>query len=570
MDTLRIAGGQLDLTVGDLEGNRARIATAMEWAEDRGADVLLLPELAVTGYPPDDLLLRPDFIDENLAVLESLAEHSGETVSVVGFVDRAEEEPPRLDDARPRNVANAVALLCRGQVRGIYHKALLPNYGVFDEDRYFVPGGAETVLFDIAGMAVGVSVCEDIWVPDGPPSLQANAGARLLLNVNGSPYHIGKGEERASLLSGQAARFGLPLVYVNRVGGQDELVFDGQSMIFDSAGRLVFRARQFVEQMFVVDLPLPSTGDVGPVIPARPEPRVEQPNVPAPEVAEALTEDEEGYTAVVPALGDYVRKNGFREVVIGLSGGIDSALTAALAVDALGPDSVWGVAMPSPYSSEGSVRDAEDLTKRLGCRFSVLGIDDAFAAYRRLLAPHFEGTESGVAEENLQARIRGAVLMALSNKFGGMVAATGNKSEMAVGYATLYGDMVGGYAVLKDVLKTRVYRLARWRNAKGEVIPPASIEKPPSAELRPDQLDSDSLPPYEVLDPILEAYVERDESVQQIVSTGAVLDTVIRVTTLFDNNEYKRRQAPPGVKITKKAFGKDRRLAITRRGLTER
>jgi len=570
MDMLRIAGGQLDLTVGDLEGNRARIATAMEWAEDRGADVLLLPELAVTGYPPDDLLLRPDFIEENLAVLESLAEHSGETVSVVGFVDRAEEEPPQLDDARPRNVANAVALLCRGQVRGIYHKALLPNYGVFDEDRYFVPGGAETVLFDIAGMAVGVSVCEDIWVPDGPPSLQADAGARVLLNVNGSPYHIGKGEERASLLSGQAARFGLPLVYVNRVGGQDELVFDGQSMIFDSVGRLVFRARQFVEQMFVVDLPLPPTGGVGPVIPARPEPRVEQPNVPAPEVAEALTEDEEVYTALVTALGDYVRKNGFREVVIGLSGGIDSALTAAVAVDALGPDSVWGVAMPSPYSSEGSVRDAEDLTKRLGCRFSVLGIDDVFAAYRRLLAPHFEGTESGVAEENLQARIRGAVLMALSNKFGGMVAATGNKSEMAVGYATLYGDMVGGYAVLKDVLKTRVYRLARWRNAKGEVIPPASIEKPPSAELRPEQLDSDSLPPYEVLDPILEAYVERDESVQQIASTGAVLDTVSQVATLVDNNEYKRRQAPPGVKITKKAFGKDRRLAITRRGLTER
>lgn len=570
MDTLRIAGGQLDLTVGDLDGNRARIATAMDWAEDHGADVLLLPELAVTGYPPDDLLLRPDFIDENLAALDALAEYSRETVSVVGFVDRSEEEPPQLDDAQPRNVANAVALLCRGKVRGIYHKALLPNYGVFDEDRYFVPGGAETVLFDISGMAVGVSVCEDIWVPDGPPSLQAGAGARVLLNVNGSPYHIGKGEERARLLSGQAERFGLPLVYVNRVGGQDELVFDGQSMIFDSAGRLVFRARQFVEHMFVIDLPLPPVEAGGPVIPARPEPRVEQPKVPAAEVAEALTEDEEVYAALVTALGDYVRKNGFHEVVIGLSGGIDSALTAAVAVDALGPDSVWGVAMPSPYSSEGSLRDAEDLTKRLGCRFSTLRIDDIFTDYRALLAPHFEGTESGVAEENLQARIRGAVLMALSNKFGGMVAATGNKSEMAVGYATLYGDMVGGYAVLKDVLKTRVYRLARWRNAKGQVIPPASIEKPPSAELRPDQLDTDSLPPYEVLDPILEAYVERDESVQQIVSAGAEIDTVIRITTLVDNNEYKRRQAPPGVKITKKAFGKDRRLAITRRGLTER
>ncbi len=564
MASLRIAGAQLNVVVGDLEGNGNRIGEAMTWAEEAGADVLLLPELAITGYPPEDLLLRKAFVDGNLEVLDDLAARSGETVVVVGFVDRAEEEPPRLDDAVERRTANAAALLAGGEVRAVYHKALLPNYGVFDEDRYFVPGPADGRLFDVGGAAVGVSICEDIWVPDGAPAAQAGAGAQVLVNINGSPYHLGKGAERVELLSGQARRFGLPLVYLNLVGGQDELVFDGQSMAFDGEGNMLFRAGQFTEEQFLLDLELPERRTGVETIPVRvaersgPLPRADVAGV-----AASLDPDEEIYAALRLGLADYVRKNGFSGVVVGLSGGIDSALTTAIAVDALGPDAVRTVAMPGPYNSPESLQDAAEVARRLGCRFDVVGIDGVFEAYRHALAAVFEGTAEGVAEENLQARSRGAILMAVSNKFGGMVLATGNKSEMAVGYATLYGDMAGGFAVLKDVFKTRVYRLAAWRNKQGPVIPDTVMNKPPSAELRPDQVDTDSLPPYEVLDALLERYVEADESVETIIAGGADPATARRVAAMVDGNEYKRRQAAPGVKITRKAFGRDRRLPIT-------
>jgi NAD+ synthase (glutamine-hydrolysing) len=549
MTHLRVAGAQLNPVVGDLDGNAELIRDAMAWAENEQADVLLVPELALTGYPPEDLLLRRAFVERNLAVLQELAEESGRTATVVGFVDWA-DEPRADDDSMERHVANAAAVLAGGRIQGTYHKCLLPNYGVFDEQRYFAHGTEPGKLFEIAGVPVGVSICEDIWTPDGPPSLQARAGARVLLNINGSPYHQGRGSERAALLAGEAERSNVPVVYVNMVGGQDELVFDGQSMVFAAGGGLLYRAPQFEEERFVVDVPVADGADADGL---------------QPETADVLGHEAEVYQALVVGLRDYVRKNGFREVVIGLSGGIDSALTAAIAVDALGPDAVWGVTMPARYSSEGSVGDSEVLARNLGCRFDEIAIDDIFSGFLEALAPSFEGTDPNVAEENLQARIRGAILMALSNKFGGMVVATGNKSEMAVGYATLYGDMAGGYAVLKDVFKTVVYRLSEWRNRDGEVIPRSIIEKAPSAELRPDQKDSDSLPDYDLLDAILEPYIEHDESAEALIAAGFDEATVRRVTRMVDRNEYKRRQAAPGVRITKKAFGKDRRLPITNR-----
>ncbi len=563
MTYLRVAGAQLNPTVGDLDGNAALIREAMAWAEEKQADVLLVPELALTGYPPEDLLLRRAFVERNLEVLHDLAHSSGRTATVVGFVDWADEPQPD-DDSMERHVANAAAVLADGRIQGIYHKCLLPNYGVFDEQRYFAHGTEPGMLFEISGVPVGVSICEDIWTPDGPPSVQVDAGARILLNINGSPYHKGRGTERAALLAREAERSNVPVVYVNMVGGQDELVFDGQSMVFAAGGELFYRAAQFEEERFVVDVPV-ADGAAPTVSAAMAGHGVADGGGPQEDSAEVLGEAAEVYQALVVGLRDYVRKNGFREVVIGLSGGIDSALTAAIAVDALGPDAVWGVTMPARYSSEGSISDSEALARNLGCRFDEIAIDPIFSGFLEALAPSFDGTEPNVAEENLQARIRGAILMALSNKFGGMVVATGNKSEMAVGYATLYGDMAGGYAVLKDVFKTLVYRLSEWRNRSGEVIPRSIIDKPPSAELRPDQKDSDSLPDYDLLDSILEPYIEHDESAEAIVAAGFDAATVARVTRMVDRNEYKRRQAAPGVRITKKAFGKDRRLPITNR-----
>jgi len=562
-----VAGAQLNLVVGDLEGNHDRIARAMMWAEEQSADVLLFPELAITGYPPEDLLIRPAFVQANLDVLRRLAALAGDVVSVVGFADRVGPVADPLEDAAVRCVANAAALLYRGEVRGVYRKVLLPNYGVFDEDRYFVPGREPARIWDVGGVPVGVSICEDIWILDGPPTHQAAAGARVLLNINASPYHTVKAEERAALLAAQACRSGVPVVYVNLVGGQDELVFEGDSMVFDASGELLYRAAEFQEERFVVDTPLGALrAPGGAVVTIRDDLLIDRSVRPIPESAPRLEPEEaEIYQALVTGLRDYVRKNGFTQVVLGLSGGIDSALSAAVAADALGPEVVWGVAMPTRFSSEGSVLDAKDLAERLGIRFDVIPIDDTFAAFLSALDPTFSGTGFGVAEENLQARIRGAIVMALSNKFGHMVVTTGNKSEVAVGYATLYGDMAGGYSVLKDVFKTLVYRLAEWRNTEGEVIPRSIIDKAPSAELRPNQKDGDSLPPYGLLDEILARYVEEDRSVQDIISDGFDADLVVRVAGLVDHNEYKRRQAAPGVRITRKAFGKDRRLPITNR-----
>jgi NAD+ synthase (glutamine-hydrolysing) len=562
-DVLRVAGAQLDLVVGDLEGNRRRIADAMVWAESRQADVLLLPELAVAGYPPEDLVLRDEFVQGNVDAVRSLARQSGSTVTIVGFVDPTTEDT--IDDAVPREVANAAAVLCGGEIKGVYHKVLLPNYAVFDEDRYFARGADPSGIWIVSGIPVGISICEDIWVPEGPPTRQAESGARILLNINASPYHMDKAEERFALLSARARRSGVPVVYVNLVGGQDELVFEGDSMVLDDRGDLLYRAAEFREERFVVDVPLPPARRVTaaartvreePVPDRAPLPPLVYPTRLEPEEAEV-------YTALVTGLRDYVHKNGFGKVVLALSGGIDSAVATAIAVDALGSENVRGVGMPTRFSSDGSVSDARLLAERLGIRFDLIPIDDIFAGFLDALDDVFGDTPFGVAEENLQARIRGAVVMGISNKYGEMVVTTGNKSEMAVGYATLYGDMAGGFAVLKDVFKLLVYRLAEWRNRDGEVIPRSIIDKPPSAELRLDQRDTDSLPPYSILDPILERYVERDWSVDEIVADGFDRETVARIAQLVDRNEYKRRQAAPGVRISRKAFGKDRRLPIT-------
>lgn len=560
--SLRVAGAQLDLIVGDLPGNETKITHVMEWAEEQEADVLLLPELAIPGYPPEDLVLRDGFVDENLAVLKRLAQNSGSTATVVGFVDRL-DEGQLDDDSRPRDVTNAAAIIAGGEIRGIHHKMLLPTYGVFDEGRYFAEGRLPLTLHSVGGVVCGISICEDIWDSDGPPTGQAVGGAEVLLNINGSPYHIGKSVERLAMLTDRAVAGSVYVVYVNAVGGQDELVFDGASLVIGPTGELIHRSPQFVEDRFVVDLPV--EGHPIPLLPVVAVNGERPTSVSTAErtVADVLGEFEEIYEALCAGLFGYVTKNGFDEVVVGLSGGIDSALTAAIAVDSLGPDAVRGITMPSRYSSSGSVDDSYELAKNLGIRIDTVAIEDLFSGYLGALDSLFSDAPENVAEENIQARIRGTILMAVSNKFGGMVVATGNKSEMAVGYATLYGDMAGGYAVLKDVYKTMVYDLARWRNTRGFVIPKATIDKPPSAELRADQLDSDSLPPYPLLDEILYRYIELDRTVDEIVADEYDEALAFKIASMVDRNEYKRRQAAPGVRITQKAFGRDRRLPIT-------
>jgi NAD+ synthase (glutamine-hydrolysing) len=543
---VRIALGQVNLTVGDLEGNVEKLAAWTSEATGNGADLVCFPELAITGYPPEDLVLRAAFVDDNLEAVEELARRTADGCAVlVGFVDRS-----------ARGLHNAAGLLRGGLVEARYHKHRLPNYGVFDEQRYFVPGGAGC-SFRLADSTLGISVCEDAWKP-GPPFDEYAGNVKVIPNINGSPYHRRKTHERLEVCAARARETGAWIVYVNLVGGQDELVFDGGSLIVSPQGDLVWHAAAFEEDMLVVDIP----GDDGQVPAGRtelPDPSRE----PWPEGAEEV------YRALVLGLGDYVRKNGFREVLVGLSGGIDSSMTATLAADALGPESVRALAMPSKYSSPESVEDADEVAGRLGVRIDHIPIASVFDAYLDALSEAFAGTESGVAEENLQARIRGNYLMALSNKFGSLVLATGNKSEMAVGYSTLYGDLAGGFAPLQDVPKTLVYELARWRNKQTDLapIPDRVLEKPPSAELRPGQLDTDALPPYDALDPILEAYVEEDRSSEEIVAQGADPQLVQRVVSMVDRAEYKRRQAPPGVKITPKAFGRDRRIPITNRYL---
>ena len=550
---VRIALGQVNTTVGDLDGN---VELMVRWAHEAakaGADLVCFPELAITGYPPEDLVLRPEFVRDNLRALADLAsETAGGCPVLVGYVDRTE-----------RGLHNAAALLAGGEVRARYFKVKLPNYGVFDEARTFVPGDAACPV-RLGSSALGLSICEDAWRPGMPWTEYGRLRTAVIPNINASPYHLRKTAERLEVCRDRARETGAWIVYVNAVGGQDELVFDGGSLVVAPDGTLAWHAAAFEEDLLVVDLDVPHLPESypGPSV-AGPAEKAEGPDPSRPPLPEG---DEEVYRALVLGLGDYVRKNGFREVVLGLSGGIDSALVATLAADALGPGAVRALAMPSPFSSAGSVSDAVDVAKRLGIRIDEVRIDAVFAAYREALADLFAETEEGVAEENLQARIRGNLLMALSNKFGSLVLATGNKSEMAVGYSTLYGDLAGGFAPIKDVPKTLVYRLARWRDAHGEPgepIPETVLEKPPSAELRPDQRDIDSLPAYDDLDPIVEAYVEDDLGPEEIVAQGHDRAVVERVVSMIDRAEYKRRQAPPGVKITPKAFGRDRRLPIT-------
>jgi len=534
---VRIALGQIDPTVGDLDGNVDLMIAWASRATEAGADVVVFPELALTGYPPEDLVLRSAFVDDNLAALERLAKETAGGCSVVtGFVDRTDA-----------GIHNAAALLANGEVVARYHKVKLPNYGVFDEQRTFVAGEAECAV-RLAGSELGLSVCEDAWAPGPPFDAYARRKTPVILNINGSPYHRGKAGERIEICRDRALETNAWIVYVNAVGGQDELVFDGGSIVTAPDGTLRHRARVFDEDLLIVDI-----DEDGSFADERPE---------WPE------EPEDVYRALVLGLGDYARKNGFADVVLGLSGGVDSAFVATLAVDALGHGAVRTIAMPSRYSSLESLEDAAEIARRLGIRLDVIGIDEIFSAYLAALEEPFRGTEPGTAEENLQARIRGALLMAISNRFGSLVLATGNKSEYAVGYATLYGDMAGGFAPIKDVPKTLVYELVRWRNAQGPdegPIPERVVAKPPSAELRPDQKDTDSLPPYEVLDPIVEAYVEDDRSPEDIVAEGADPDLVEHIVTMIDRAEYKRRQAAPGIKITPKAFGRDRRMPITNR-----
>jgi NAD+ synthase (glutamine-hydrolysing) len=550
---VRIALGQINTTVGDIPGNVERMVGAAVEATGAGADLICFPELAVTGYPPEDLVLRDDFVRANLDALNELAERTaGGSAVLTGFVDRTEA-----------GLHNAGGLLAGGRVVARYHKMKLPNYGVFDEKRYFVPGTAGCSV-RVASSALGISVCEDIWAPGAPFDGYARERVKVIPSINASPYHRDKSYERLEMCRARARETGAWIVYVNAVGGQDELVFDGGSMVVSPDGELAWHARVFQEDVLVVDLDLaPAPADFspnGPWVPAMPKPTLPDPFRPSwPDSTEGV------YRALVLGLGDYVRKNGFKEVVIGLSGGIDSAFTATLAADALGPEAVRTVAMPSPFSSSESLEDAAEVADRLGVRLDRIPIDDVFTAYLTALHDVFAGTDEGVAEENLQARIRGNLLMALSNKFGSLVLTTGNKSELAVGYSTLYGDMAGGFAPIKDVPKTLVYELGRWRNARGAraPIPERVMTKAPTAELRPDQKDTDSLPPYDVLDRVLEAYVEEDRSPEEIVGAGMDPELVDRVVSMVDRAEYKRRQAPPGVKITPKAFGRDRRVPIT-------
>jgi NAD+ synthase (glutamine-hydrolysing) len=573
-DLLRVALAQINPTVGDVDGNAAKIAERIAAAREQGAALVVFPELALTGYPPEDLLLKTSFLDRAAAALEELAAQTRDIVALVGF-------PEGADD-----VYNSAAVLGGGEVAAIYRKMYLPNYGVFDEQRYF-QSGAEAGIFELNGTPIGVTVCEDIWEPGPPAMTEALAGAQVIVNLSASPYRIGYGHGRERMLVQRAVDNLAAVVFVNTVGGQDELVFDGHSLAVDQDGRILARCPQFEESLTLCTI------DPREVSSARLRDTRHRANVrrqrratPVAEppavhlaslvvegagetvggtVAPLLDHEEEVYAALRTGLRDYVDKNGFEQVVIALSGGIDSALVALVAVDALGPERVICVSMPSPYSSEGTRADARAIAENLGVDFREIAIAAAMEAYDAMLADEFAGREPDIAEENIQARIRGNVVMALSNKFGWLVLATGNKSELSVGYATLYGDMAGGFAVIKDVFKGLVYRLVRWRNEQAgrELVPASVLERPPSAELRHEQLDEDSLPPYEILDAILAGYVEEDLDAMELVRRGLPADEVERVIRMVDRAEYKRRQAPPGIKVSTKAFGRDRRLPIT-------
>jgi NAD+ synthase (glutamine-hydrolysing) len=572
MRKLRIGMSQINVTVGDFAGNTEKILEAIAEASSFEVDILTFPELAICGYPPEDLLFKPQFIEENLRCLDKVVEHTSGLAVVVGFVDAKED------------IYNAAAIINDGNLVGIYHKIYLPNYGVFDENRYF-QSGRECQVYMLGGIGVGVNICEDIWYEAGPATAQAYAGAEVIINISASPYHAGKRNFRERMLGTRASDSVAIVVHTNLVGGQDELVFDGNSMILNEKGELMARGKQFEEDLIVADV------DVEAVFRTRlHDPRwrkgaillrdeqwhttrivvSESPFVASkaalsPRQVEVRGLPGEVYDALVLGTRDYITKNGFEKVVIGLSGGIDSSLVATIAVDALGPANVIAVSMPSRYSSSGSISDAELLVRNLGIKHITIPIEKVFQAYLDMLAENFRDAKPNVTEENIQARIRGNILMALSNKFNWLVLTTGNKSEIATGYTTLYGDMAGGFAVIKDVPKTLVYELANYRNSAAgqEIVPSSVINKVPSAELRPEQKDADSLPPYDLLDPILTAYVEEDKSVEQIIGMGFEAEIVKRAARLVDTSEYKRRQAPPGIKITPRAFGRDRRLPIT-------
>ena len=562
---IRIAGAQKSFPVGAIQKNKQTILDCFEAAEEKEVDILIFPELALTGYPPEDLLLRESFVGKNFAVLEELAEFSSSTSGVVGFVDRNLDD--NHTDKRKRDIANAAAIIQNGDVKGIYHKCFLPNYSVFDEARYFAKGNNPGNVFWYEDIGIGISICEDIWIEEGPSLQQVENGASLIININASPYDQNKSDLRKELVVNQARKLGVPIIYLNMVGGQDELVFDGGSFVVDGKGEILYQAQQFEEELFYIDLDLEVKEQPrGSLL----EIRQKRSELDPLQSALLLSKNESLYSALKLGLFDYVSKNNFEKVLIGLSGGIDSALTATIAVDALGSDNVIGVALPSKYNTEESLVDAKLLAENLDIEFKVIEIEEIVNIFRNTLKESV-GEELGqTTDENIQSRVRGNILMALSNQTGAMVVSTGNKSEMAVGYSTLYGDLAGGFALLKDLYKTEVYNLANFRNSISNVIPQNTIDKEPSAELRPDQFDKDSLPEYDLLDEILRMYIEEDSSSEKIISKGIDENVVFDVLSKVDRNEYKRKQVAPGVKLTEKAFGKDRRMPITNTYVRER
>ena len=563
--TIRIAGAQKSFPVGAIQKNKQTILDCFEEAEEKEADILIFPELALTGYPPEDLLLRESFVGKNFAVLEELAEFSSSTSGVVGFVDRNLDD--NHTDKQKRDIANAAAIIQNGDVKGIYHKCFLPNYSVFDEARYFAKGNNPGNVFWYEDVGIGISICEDIWIEDGPSSQQVENGASLIVNINASPYDQNKSDLRKELVVNQAKKLGVPIIYLNMVGGQDELVFDGGSFVVDGKGEILYQAQQFEEEIFYIDLDLEvKEQPKGPILEIRQKGFELNPL----QSAQLLSKNESLYSALKLGLFDYVSKNNFEKVLVGLSGGIDSALTATIAVDSLGSDNVVGVALPSKYNTEESLVDARLLAENLDIEFKVIEIEEIVNIFRNTLKESINDELGQTTDENIQSRVRGNILMALSNQTGAMVVSTGNKSEMAVGYSTLYGDLAGGFALLKDLYKTEVYNLANFRNSISSVIPQNTIDKEPSAELRPDQFDKDSLPEYELLDEILRMYIEEDSSSEKIISTGIDESIVYDVLSKVDRNEYKRKQVAPGVKLTEKAFGKDRRMPITNTYIRER
>lgn len=553
--SLRFAIGQINCTVGDFEGNCSKINDYLLRAKAVGVDMIAFPELAITGYPPEDLLLKGKFIEENAECLKRVASSVDEIAVIVGFVDKEKKD-----------IYNSAAVIYDGKVKGVYRKMFLPNYGVFDEKRYFKPG-SKASIFKYGDIIFGVNICEDIWHKAGPIKSQASSGASLIVTINASPYYAGKTKEREGLVRDAAKDNKVNIAYVNLVGGQDELVFDGHSIIVDDKGKVICRLESFKEGLAVIDLDCAVRNEKSrrKIIMVSDRMAVKDKPALSTKAAKPLEPVAEIYEALVLGLRDYVAKNGFQKAVIGLSGGIDSALVASLAADALGEDNVTGVFMSTRYSSQESADDARKLASNLCMKLMTIPIEDIFKLYLATLKPHFDGRGRDITEENLQARIRGNVLMALSNKFGWLVLTTGNKSEMSTGYATLYGDMAGGFAVIKDVPKTLVYQLAKYRNSIGKVLPQSLFTKEPTAELRPNQKDSDTLPPYEVLDKILKAYVEEDKDLNEVISMGFDKEMVRMATAMVDKSEYKRRQSPPGIKITPKSFGKDRRMPITNR-----